>query len=748
MNKNLQKIKKTIVTLAFLLTISSSAFAQLYWEGIKTFNDDWGTTENIILIGNVTVYVAEGKTADFWGVISGGFSFTKTGPGTVRFLTDNTYTGGTTVAEGTLWIGHNTRGSVVGNIVNNGDLRIAPNYTYTDYTYSGVISGTGSLQKWAEKVTLNGKNTYSGYTLIVQGTLALGATGSIENSYIVNFESSASTTKFDISAGNKKIKALGQDDYNTSNAEVVLGNSTLTIGTAGQDDGGGIFTGNISGNGGITKYGKHSLNLNNTNSYEGTTTIEEGMLWIAGNVFGNIVTNADLVFVSLYDITYSKVISGTGNVHLLGSHKLILNGKNTYSGGTHITQSTLVLGSTGSIENSSGVFFPEDNGSILDISAGNKKINGLGQYGQKFSSSKVILGASTLTIDGGDFAGIFSGTGGVTKTGAGTFVMSGENSATGTFNLNGGTLQFFNQWAGNFTQAPGTTLDVVGVTSIGGNLSLNGGTISMDITQAPPSKINVIGTLFPTGTTKLNITSGTVTNHALMQAASGLSNATNFQLNMPGFDATLSANGTQLLLTATVADATPPTPGTGVNGTSLATEATITWETATDDFTPKENLRYFVYQSSSNNITTPADCETNGTLLNAGGTVNVATFTIKELTANTTYYFNVVVSDMAGNKAAYIPKELKTSNVGIASAELSKQINVYPNPTTGQLTMDNGQLTINGVEIFDVFGKKLFEEKENLTVLRSYDLTVFPAGVYFLKITTENGIITKKVIKH
>jgi len=34
-----------------------------------------------------------------------------------------------------------------------------------------------------------------------------------------------------------------------------------------------------------------------------------------------------------------------------------------------------------------------------------------------------------------------------------------------------------------------------------------------------------------------------------------------------------------------------------------------------------------------------------------------------------------------------------------------------------------------------------------LTFLRSYVLTVFPAGVYFVKITTEHGVVTKKAIK-
>jgi hypothetical protein len=81
----------------------------------------------------------------------------------------------------------------------------------------------------------------------------------------------------------------------------------------------------------------------------------------------------------------------------------------------------------------------------------------------------------------------------------------------------------------------------------------------------------------------------------------------------------------------------------------------------------------------------------------------------------------------------------------------SMSIQVYPNPTRGELRIENGKLRIENVEIFDVMGKKQKAEsrkqKENLTVSRSYDLTVFPSGIYFLRIQTENGVITKKVVK-
>jgi len=74
-------------------------------------------------------------------------------------------------------------------------------------------------------------------------------------------------------------------------------------------------------------------------------------------------------------------------------------------------------------------------------------------------------------------------------------------------------------------------------------------------------------------------------------------------------------------------------------------------------------------------------------------------------------------------------------------------LKIYPNPTTGQLIIDNGQLTIDNVVIYDIYGKKVFEQKFNLTVLLSYDLTALPNGIYFLKISTEKGVHFSKILK-
>jgi len=83
--------------------------------------------------------------------------------------------------------------------------------------------------------------------------------------------------------------------------------------------------------------------------------------------------------------------------------------------------------------------------------------------------------------------------------------------------------------------------------------------------------------------------------------------------------------------------------------------------------------------------------------------------------------------------------------LGIHDNLLENYIQIFPNPTTGQLIVQSSKFKVQSIEVFDVYGRKVL--LPSLSVLWSYDLTVLQAGIYFLKIETENGTITKKIIK-
>jgi hypothetical protein len=89
----------------------------------------------------------------------------------------------------------------------------------------------------------------------------------------------------------------------------------------------------------------------------------------------------------------------------------------------------------------------------------------------------------------------------------------------------------------------------------------------------------------------------------------------------------------------------------------------------------------------------------------------------------------------------------KDHYIGV-SEKVVPEIEVYPNPTTGQLTIENGQLTINNIEIYDVFGRK--QSSNHLITSSSHHLiniAHLQAGIYFVRIQTEKGMVGKKIVK-
>nr|WP_284691567.1 autotransporter outer membrane beta-barrel domain-containing protein [Pinirhizobacter soli] len=106
------------------------------------------------------------------GLISGGGAVEQRGAGTTVFTADNTYTGGTTISDGTLQLGDGgTTGSVAGSIVDNGTLAFNRSDTVA---FSDIISGTGGVNQLGPgTLQLDGDQTYTGPTQISAGTLAL-----------------------------------------------------------------------------------------------------------------------------------------------------------------------------------------------------------------------------------------------------------------------------------------------------------------------------------------------------------------------------------------------------------------------------------------------------------------------------------------------------------------------------------------------------------------------------------------------
>jgi hypothetical protein len=77
----------------------------------------------------------------------------------------------------------------------------------------------------------------------------------------------------------------------------------------------------------------------------------------------------------------------------------------------------------------------------------------------------------------------------------------------------------------------------------------------------------------------------------------------------------------------------------------------------------------------------------------------------------------------------------------------NNNLRVYPNPTTGELRMENGEWRIMNVEVYDVFGRNVSNLKSQISN-QKIDISPLATGVYFLRIQTDKGVVTKKIIKN
>ncbi|EDW0328198.1 fibronectin-binding autotransporter adhesin ShdA, partial [Salmonella enterica subsp. enterica] len=172
---------------------------------------------------------------DFDNAISGSGQVVKSGDKTLTLSGANSYTGGTTISDGTL-VASNVEALGSGNVTDDATLELN-----TGGDFDNAISGSGQVVKSGDKtLTLSGANSYTGGTTISGGTLVAS-----------------------------NVDALGSGD--------VTDNATLELNT------GGDFANNIGGTGSVVKSGDETLTLSGTNTYRGGTTISGGTL-VASNV--------------------------------------------------------------------------------------------------------------------------------------------------------------------------------------------------------------------------------------------------------------------------------------------------------------------------------------------------------------------------------------------------------------------------------------------------------------------------------
>ncbi|EKE2790900.1 fibronectin-binding autotransporter adhesin ShdA [Salmonella enterica subsp. enterica serovar Remiremont] len=347
--------------------------------------------------------VGEGELEN---TLSGTGSLVKTGTGELTLSGDNSYSGTTTITDGTLIAASvNALGS--GDIDNSGVLQVG------EGELKNTLFGSGSLVKTGTgELTLSGDNTYSGGTTITGGTLIAAS-----------------------------VNALGSGDIDNS--------GVLQVGE-------GELKNTLFGSGSLVKTGTGELTLNGDNDYSGGTTIDDGVL-IAANV--NALGSGDIDNSGVLQVGEGELkntLFGSGSLVKTGTGELTLSGDNTYSGGTTISGGTLIaanvnaLGS-GDIDNS-GTLILDANGAfeLANVTTHSGATTALaagstldaGQFTQEDGSTLSIdLGAATddavITADSVALGGTLNvtGIGSVTDSWtpeAYTYTLIGSDSAITT----------------------------------------------------------------------------------------------------------------------------------------------------------------------------------------------------------------------------------------------------------------------------------------------------------------------------
>ncbi|EAO3020924.1 autotransporter outer membrane beta-barrel domain-containing protein, partial [Salmonella enterica] len=433
---------------------------------------------------NAVLELNTGGTFD--NAISGSGQVVKSGDDALTLSGSNTYTGGTIISGGTL-VATNVDALGSGDVTDDATLELN-----TGGTFSNTISGSGQVVKSGDDVlTLSGANSYSGGTLISDGTLvasnveALG-TGDVTNDAVLelntggDFDNAISGSGQVVKSGDETLTLSGTNSYTdgtlisdgtlvATNVEA-LGSGDVTNNAVLELNTGGDFDNAISGSGKVEKSGDGTLTLSGANSYTGGTTISGGTL-IASNVealgTGDVTDNAVLELNTGGD--FDNAISGSGQVEKSGDDVLTLSGANSYSGGTLISDGTLVatnveaLGS-GDVTNNAvlelntgGTFDNAISGSGQVVKSGDETLtlSGSNTYtggttindGTLIATSVDALGSGDVTDNavlelntGGDFDNAISGSGQVVKSGDETLTLSGTNSYTDGTLISDGTL--------------------------------------------------------------------------------------------------------------------------------------------------------------------------------------------------------------------------------------------------------------------------------------------------------------------
>ena len=292
---------------------SVNGLPKVYQDGSSVWFDDTALSNVTINISatmspSIMVVSNSSKSYSFSGSdISGTGSLLKLGNGTVTFNVANTYSGGTTLSNGTINFANNTAfglgtinssGGTLKNTATSSDITIVNNMVVNgsttfdtvskNWTQSGPISGSGTITRGTSgtvSLFLSGDN--SGFTGIYQDQNNANSitrfnstsAGSANARWIFNQAQNNTRTTLPASTGTIRFGSISGAGFLSGGGGGSV--NTVEVGALGLND---TFSGSLNNNGGVvalTKVGAGTLTLLGANAHTGTNNITAGKLIIS-----------------------------------------------------------------------------------------------------------------------------------------------------------------------------------------------------------------------------------------------------------------------------------------------------------------------------------------------------------------------------------------------------------------------------------------------------------------------------------
>ncbi len=479
-----------------MATVAGVAPAHLTWTGTDANSTQWdnfgsagGGTANWTTAESVTdkTHFYDGDSVTFAGAAQGALN-----------LVSNSGTltpGGITVSAGTYTFNGNAIGGA-GPLAISGTGNLTLNNGNTNYT-GNVTIDTGSLTLGASGASGSGSVTLNSGTLNVNaagalgtGLLTIGAGATLNNtsgSPVVSGVATPQTWLGDFTF-------TGSSDLDIGNGAVALtaANSTVTV-SAGTLTVGGV----ISGTGdAITKAGAGTLLLKGDNTFTGGVTVNAGTLQAnrttsgrtplgSGNTTVNaggilIGGNADAFGFTVGSSPTAIFVNGGTITDIAGAYRVTLPNL-TFTGGTLTSD----VGNTG---DANGQYSLRGDATTATVTTNAASSTAVISAGTIAIQSPTVFNVAAGTVVGGPTPGVdllvssvlknFGTTvTSLTKTGAGTMVLSGDSTYTGPTNINAGKLVLKTSPTSStnnistsptVTVANGATLDVSDLAGVGG----------------------------------------------------------------------------------------------------------------------------------------------------------------------------------------------------------------------------------------------------------------------------------------